>query len=300
MTKTLKFIPYTCGLGASTLGCERAPFLLKARQIEKPLIEQGVKVSWSPFFNEETEDLKAVRRASEAYYAYIYEHLDVLAKETEAAVLKGEIPVCIGGDHSMAIGSVSGVVKAKKAYGKMGLLWIDAHLDAHTPETSPSKSIHGMPVAHLLGHGEERFIHLAGNRAKINPKNLCIIGARDYEEEEHSLLRDLGVKIFYMKDIKVKGMQTVMQEAQKIVSKNTEGVYLSFDLDGLDPSLADAVGTLVKDGITEDQLDVMLAFIKNNISLLGMDITEYNPLLDESGITTQTIEKILLGLFGEK
>ncbi len=196
----------------------------------------------------------------------------------------------LGGDHSSGIGTWSGASSALK--GPLGLLWVDAHLDSHTPKTSISKNIHGMPVAVLLGYGEFDLTSIQSAKPKILPENLVFIGARSFEAGEHDFLKRLGVKIFYMEDVKRKGLNNVMQEALKIISAKTVGFGISLDLDALDPNDAPGTGAREPDGISASEfLKSVKALIKHP-HFIGAEIAEFNPSLDEA----QKTEKFIVDL----
>ena len=192
-------------------------------------------------------------------------------------------PFCvIGGDHSCAIATWSAVAVAQRSLGDIGLIWIDAHMDSHTPLTSISQNLHGMPVAHLLGEGLPELCNLLDSKVKIKPQNLCLLGIRSYEPAEALLLNKLGVKVYFMQEIMQRGLLTVLKEAWDIVSQTTCGVGLSIDLDGIDPKDAPGVGNPEPNGIVGQELILALRNIlaTAKLPLLGMEIAEYNPIND--------------------
>ncbi len=196
-------------------------------------------------------------------------------------------PFCvIGGDHSCAIGTWSAVAYAYKGHD-IGLIWIDAHMDSHTPDTSTTQNIHGMPVAHLLGEGYMEFTHLFDHGSKIKPHNICLIGVRSFEKGEAARLARLGVKIYYMNEIKERGIDTVLNEACEYVCKSTYGFGISIELDAIDPIDAPGVGCPESGGIQGSALVNALKQLVPNKPLLGLEIAEYNPLRDENQITAQ-------------
>ena len=202
-------------------------------------------------------------------------------------------PCVIGGDHSIAVGTWSGVTSVLKVAGDLGLIWFDAHMDAHTPKTTPSFAYHGMPLACLLGHGDKELTELGGAYTKFKPQNVVLIGVRSYEEAEQNLLQKLGVRIFYTDEIKEIGFKEALKEAIRLVSKETIGFGLSMDLDGFDPSVAPGVGTPVTGGLTAEEVLPCLHLLKDNSKFVAMEITEYNPHLDNQLQTAHLIHKIL-------
>lgn len=202
--------------------------------------------------------------------------------------------IVLGGDHSCAIGTWSGVSQAlheKKAKAELGLIWVDAHLDAHTPETSESGNIHGMPVAHLLGHGEPRLCHLLENRPQLNPKHLALIGIRSYEPPELTLIQQLGIRVYDMETVNQRGIQAVLQEAYDHVMTGATHFGLSVDIDGLDPEALPAVCTPVADGIKPAAFLNALKHLDKS-RLVALEIAEFCPRLD----TEQRSEKFIVEL----
>jgi arginase len=219
-----------------------------------------------------------------------------LVEQSFNAITYNYFPVILGGDHSIAIGSWSGIISALNAQKDFGLIWFDAHLDAHTYETSHSKAFHGMPVARLLGFGEEELVKLHNFKPKLNPKHLVYIGARSFEPEEHEFLKQLGVKIFYMSEIKKLGINQVFKEALEIVTKAKKGFGLSIDLDGFDPMDAPGTGSTVSDGIFFSDFIKHFNLISKHSNLKALEIVEFNPELDIEDKTTKLIIALLENL----
>jgi arginase len=223
-----------------------------------------------------------------------------LAKVTRLSIEAKHFPIVIGGDHSMAIGTWSGVISALKAEQNFGLIWIDAHMDSHTVDTTPSMAIHGMPLAILLGHGEKKLVELGGCSAKLSPQHVVLIAVRSFEFGEAELLKKLNVKIYYMSDVKARGFANIMKEAIETVSINTVGFGISLDLDAFDPQIAPGVGSPEKEGIL-DLSDIREAFryCCQVPSFCAFEIAEYNPSRDTEKTTTKVI-KLILDEFQDK
>ena len=217
-----------------------------------------------------------------------------LAQQTKHACSNNELFLTVGGDHSCAIGTWSGAAHAVQQRGQsLGLIWIDAHMDAHTYDTSMTKNIHGMPLAVLLGHGDSRLTSIASSAPKIKPENLCLIGIRSYEPEEKALLDALGVKIFYMPDIERLSLATVMKQALCIVTAHTDAFGISIDVDGFDPKYAPAVATTVDNGIDANDMLDLLPTIFSHPQLIGTEIAEFNPAIDQDEKTEKLISNII-------
>lgn len=219
-----------------------------------------------------------------------------LCDQIKTALEQGNTPLIFGGDHSIAIGTWSGV-KATLDDKDLGLIWIDAHMDAHQPETSPSMNMHGMPVAVLLGTGNERLATLCGPSPKIKPKNICLIGIRSFEEGEERFLKALGVKIFYMKDVKERGFDSVMNEARSLMKGHHYGI--SIDVDAFDPEEAPGTGTLATGGIRFEEARSSLHNIVQDPKFLALEITEFNPHRDVENKTVRLVWNLARNISGD-
>lgn len=204
-----------------------------------------------------------------------------------------QFPIVIGGDHSCAIGTWSGVAKYMSEIGKsFGLIWLDAHLDAHTPETTPSGNIHGMPLAILLGYGYKEFTELLIKQHKCEPSNVVLIGVRSYEPEEHELLKNLGVKIYYNLDVIERGFNNVFKEAWWYLTQRVDKIGLTIDMDGFDPEFTPGTGTCVPFGINFNDFMYNYAQINSN-KLIALEIVEANPSMDRDNKTINCVMKII-------
>ena len=223
----------------------------------------------------------------------IQQMCDELANCTEAAINANKFPIVIGGDHSCAIGTWSGVSSALKDKGSLGLIWVDAHMDSHVIETSPSCAIHGMPLAVLLGKGSDVLTQVKSPLPKVLPEHLCLIGVRDYEPEEKALLDSMNVRIYYMDEIKERSLEVVLNEAREHVSQGTVGYGLSIDVDGFDAEDAPGVSTAVRNGIRKSDFMQCIAQFVNDQRLVGLEIAEFAPSLDVDDKTYSIVADIL-------
>ena len=205
-----------------------------------------------------------------------------LARYAGAAVARGHMPLVLGGDHSCAIGTWKGIAQAVP--GPLGLIWIDAHMDAHTPETTESGRLHGMPLACVLGYGEASLTSIAGG-ACVAPQHLCLVGIRSFEKGEAELLRRLGVRVYAMREVNERGLDVVLHEARALVATGTAGYGISIDLDAIDPVEAPGVGSPVRGGLKAAELVQALAQLAGDAALRGLEIVEYNPHLDRGAQT---------------
>jgi arginase len=220
-----------------------------------------------------------------------------LAEKVSYIVGDGRFPLVFGGDHSIAIGTLAGLTQHKK---NLGVIWYDAHGDLNTGETSPSGNIHGMPLAVSLGIGDTQLTNILGFAPKIKPENVVIIGARDLDEGEKKLIKEMGIRVYTMHEIDRLGMAHVMEEAIKHVSNGTDGVHLSLDLDALDPHDAPGVGTPVIGGISYRESHLAMEILAEANIITSCEFVEVNPILDARNTTADVAVALMGSLFGEK
>lgn len=220
-----------------------------------------------------------------------------LAKKVDEQVTLGRFPLVLGGDHSIAIGTIAGV---SKHYKNLGVIWYDAHGDINTEETTPSGNIHGMPLAVSLGLGHERLTNILNQKPKIKPENVVLIGIRDLDEGEKQLLRQLKIKVYTMHEIDRLGMPQVMEETIAYLKKRTDGVHVSFDLDGIDPKDSPGVGTPVVGGLTYRESHLALEMLSEADIVTSAEFVEVNPMLDERSKTANLTVALAGSLLGEK
>lgn len=210
---------------------------------------------------------------------------------------KGRFPLVLGGDHSIAIGTLAGVAKP---YKNLGVIWYDAHGDLNTAETSPSGNIHGMPLAVSIGLGDPTLTEIGGYSPKVKPENIVIIGARSLDEGEKELIKEKGIRVYTMHEIDKLGMTKVMTETIEFLKNNTDGVHLSLDLDGLDPSDAPGVGTPVNGGISFRESHLAMEMLAEADIITSAEFVEVNPILDDKNKTAVVAVDLVGSLFGEK
>jgi arginase len=204
-----------------------------------------------------------------------------LADRVEATVHAGRFPLVLGGDHSQAIGTVSGLSRALRAHGRrLGVLWVDAHTDMNTPDTTPSGNVHGMPLAVLLGRGPDALTALAGGGPAVRPEDVVVFGARSVDPGETHLVRELGVRVYTMSEIDDRGVGACAREAIAHVTRETDGLHLSFDLDGVDPADAPGVGTPVPGGLSVRESHLVCELAARSGRLCGLEMVELNPTFD--------------------
>jgi arginase len=223
------------------------------------------------------------------------------AAEVSKAVLAGHFPLIIGGDHSVAIGSIAGLASAYKQQGKrLGVIWVDAHADMNTPDSTPSGNIHGMPLAVNLGVGAPELCAVGGEFQKLQPQNVALIGIRDLDKQEQRIVRESGVHAYTMTDIDRYGMATIMDKVLETMRRQVDVIHLSFDLDGLDPSVAPGVGTPVEGGLTYREAHLLMEMVADTGMLCSMDVVEDNPVLDVCNKTAQIAVEMIESGFGKR
>lgn len=222
-----------------------------------------------------------------------------LAGRVEKSLDQKEIPLVLGGDHSIAMGTLGGIARfAKKSGKKFGLLWIDAHGDCNTPETSPSGNIHGMPVAVALGHGAKLLTNLAGTRPMVEAGRTVLFGARDLDVGERENIKRFGIRVFTMRELDERGVCVCMKEALEIAGGSADGFHVSFDIDSVDPSVAPGVGTPVSGGLTIREAHLIMELAADSKKMTSCELVEVNPALDVRNTTALLATELLLSAFG--
>lgn len=282
MKKPVSFIGVASGQGAQISETEKGPETLRL---------SGVLNDLSPLW----EWKETLKNAGIPTPLLSIEDLCRRTALSVAETLKSDqFPMTIGGDHTIAIGTWAGVVHALKARQKFGLIWIDAHMDAHTMETSPSKAYHGMPLAALLGFGEASLTQLLDQGPVLDPKHVCLIGVRSYEPGEEALLKRLGVRVYYMAEMRERGFSDVLQEAIHYVKTGTVGFGVTIDLDAFDPEDAPGVGSPAPGGLRTAEALPALTLLQEDPAFKALEIVEYNPDLDKNNKTLSLMREILM------
>ena len=282
----LHIVGAAVGEGASDGGCKWGSNALKEHGLQRALAATGRTVTWG-------ETVSAQPMLASSRLGAIERFSEHLAHTVAHVLHHGQQPLVVGGDHSCAVGTWSAVAEHLRPQGRVGLVWIDAHLDAHTPDTSDTQAPHGMPLAALLGHGSVGMTDLFGWRGKLLPSQVAIIGARSYEPAEQALLSQLGVRVMYMPEVLERGFAACFAEARAIASTGTAGWGISFDLDGLDPRDAPGTGTPVEQGIRLADALQALDGCSHDPQFVAMELTEYNPLRDFGGQTARAATELL-------
>jgi arginase len=301
-TRHIRVLGVPLDLGASRRGVDMGPSAMRVAGLEKRLEALGHQVTDGGNIRVEIAETQASGNENARYLNEIAETCTRTAESVVKTLEEGVTPLLLGGDHSLAAGSISGVAEFYRRQGqKIGVLWMDAHSDINIPETSPSGNVHGMPLAALLGLGPESLGNIFGYSPKIAAENTVLIGVRDIDAAERENIRRAGVaEVYTMRDIDERGMRTVMEEALRTASQGTAGYHVSLDMDWIDPEEAPGVGTPVRGGATYREAHLAMEIIADHGGLLSFEIVEVNPIIDERNRTADLAVELACSAFGKK
>jgi arginase len=282
-------------LGQRRRGVDMGPSAIRAAGLNTMLERLGHKVSdGGNIFIPEKETRRAVDEKA-LYLKEIVQACESLAKKVEGIAQKGQFPVVLGGDHSITMGTVAGVTKAR---GEHGVVWIDAHTDFNTPETTPSGNVHGMPLAALCGRGGT-LADVYGINPKVREERVAVIGVRDVDQAESEAVNDSKLTVFTMRDIDEMGMRRVIDQAIEVAAKGVDQVHVSFDIDSVDPRWAPGSGTLVEGGLNYREAHLLMERLHDSRLVGSMEMVEVNPLLDEHNKTGKLAAGLIASLLGK-
>jgi arginase len=286
--------------GASMAGVELGPAALRVAKLNRRIAQLGYKVRDLGDLEVEEEQTAPDPADKLKHLREITSACEELAQKAEEVLNAGELPLILGGDHSIAIGSISGYASfCRKRNEKPGLIWFDAHADMNTPETSPSGNIHGMPLAVLLGYGAPQLSSIGNFSPKLDPTFCVHIGARDIDRDERELVRKLGIRFMTMREIDERGMSACMDEAIQIASRASGGYAVTFDVDALDPGDAPGSGTLVRGGLTYRESHLAMEKIADAGGMRSLEVVEINTALDINNKTAELGVELILSALGK-
>ena len=299
--KKIRVIGVPLDLGQSRRGVDMGPSAVRVAGLEARLealgheVEDGGNVAVA--IPEQKKEGDPHAKYLKEITATCTKHAELIVKTLEA----GKVPISLGGDHSMAAGTVAGVAEFyRRQKQHVGLIWIDAHSDINTPETSPSGNVHGMPMAALVGLGPVELGGIFDFTPKVRPENVVLLGIRDIDAVEKENVRKSGISCITMRDIDERGMRTVMEEALRIAGRGTAGYHVSLDMDWVDPEDAPGVGTPVRGGATYREAHLAMEIIADHGRMLSFEIVEVNPVIDEHNKTADLAVELALSAFGKK
>ncbi|MBN8732507.1 MAG: arginase [Acidobacteria bacterium] len=288
-------------LGAGRRGVDMGPSAIRVAHLDARLAALGYEVHDLGNVEVDQAESRPIGRENARYLHEITATCRRLAKAVEGALAKGQFPLVLGGDHSVAAGTVAGVAKHfRRSKERIGLIWVDAHADMNTPDTSPSGNVHGMPLASCIGTGPDELVKLAGFSPKVRAENVALVGIRDVDQLEKPHIKASGVRAFTMREIDERGLLHVMNEAIRIASDGTAGFHLSFDMDGVDPDEAPGVGTPVRGGITYREAHLALELVCDSRRMLSLEVVEVNPVLDVANRTAELAVELMLSAMGKR
>lgn len=297
--KPVHIVNVPLDLGASRRGTDAGPSAFRIAGLRNAISGLGYTIS------EETDipvPIMETRQLEDSNARFKDEILSVcvqLAEKTKDILGSGDTPLIIGGDHSIAMGSVSGIsAHFRKDSKKVGLMWFDAHGDMNLPGSTPSGNIHGMPLAHLLGYGDPQLSNILGANPAVAPENVALIGIRDIDRVEREFINRSGITAFTMRDIDQLGMSEVSRRALEVVNADTEGFHVSFDLDGCDPEVIPGSGTLVPGGVSFREAHLLLEECASDGRMISMEVVELNPFLDQANISAERAVTLIQSAFG--
>jgi len=293
MNKTVQIIGVPIDLGQSHRGVDLGPGALRYAGLASRLEKLGYQVYDSGNLPVPVRE-SLVHERQDHYLPSIIEVCKAACLAGQQALAQGRIPIFLGGDHSISIGTIAGIAHEQS----VGVLWIDAHGDFHTEESSTSKNIHGMSLAILLGHGYPELVAVGGPQTTLRPEDVAMIGVRDLDAGERQRLRDSGMAVYTMRDIDEKGMGAIAAEALAKLRHKTR-LHVSLDIDSLDPQASPGAGTLVPGGLTYREAQLLMEIIADSGLLGSLDIVEINPILDNRNRTAETAVELTASLFGK-
>ncbi len=299
--KKIRVIGVPLDLGQSRRGVDMGPSAVRVAGLEARLEAIGHKVEDAGNIAVAIAEQK---KEGDPHAKYLKEITATCTKHAELVMKtleNGKVPLVLGGDHSVAAGTVAGVSEYfRKQDQKAGLIWIDAHSDINTPDSSPSGNVHGMPLAAIMGLGPPELANIFNFSPKVSPENCVLVGIRDIDDMEKQNVRKAGIEVFTMRDIDERGMRTVMEEALRLAGRNTSGYHVSLDMDWIDPEDAPGVGTPVRGGATYREAHLAMEIIADHGRMTSFEIVEVNPVIDEHNRTAELAVELACSVFGKK
>lgn len=287
--------------GAGRRGVDMGPSAMRVANLNARLAALGFTVEdYGNVFVDQPESIPESATTAR-HLPQIAHNCLRLSKMVEKAARESRFPLVLGGDHSIAVGTVAGITKYyRQQKQNLGLIWIDAHGDFNTPESSPSGNVHGMPLSSIIGQGPRELTHLRGFSPMIATKNVALVGIRDIDRHEAHNIRAAGIHVYTMREIDERGMRAVMQDAIRVASDGTAGLHLSLDMDALDPVEAPGVGTPVRGGLNYREAHLAMELLHDTGHLVSMEVVEVNPVLDIANQTAALAVELVLSAMGKR
>jgi arginase len=298
----IRIIGVPMDLGASRRGVDMGPSAVRYTDLRDRLEKLGHEVDDAGNINVPLrEDAARGAQRGARYLGAITDVCVEVAAKTKEALVAGRMPVVLGGDHALAAGSIAGAASFLRAQKKrLGALWIDAHGDLNTPATSKSGNVHGMPLAALLGQGDKAMVDIAGGEPALRMTDLALIGLRDLDAAERNHIKKWKLSAYTMRALDERGVRNVLEEAISVATRDTAGLWVSFDIDVIDPEEAPGVGTAVPGGMTYREAHLAMEMLADTGKLIGLDLVEVNPVLDERNRTAQIACELICSALGKR
>jgi arginase len=301
MPQKVRIIGVPMDLGQSRRGVDMGPSALRGAGLQSAIKKLGHTVEDIGNLEVKQPEEMPVGEKRAKYLQEIAETCLDVAKVVEKSLTESFLPLVLGGDHSIAAGAAAGVSHFYRQQKKdIGYIWLDAHGDMNTPESSPSGNVHGMPLASIMGYGASELSDLLGFKPKAEPGNIVVVGARDLDAHERKIAKKSGVHVFTMRDIDERGMREVMADAIKFAMDDTAGIAVSLDMDFVDPADAPGVGTPVRGGVTYREAHLAMEMIADSEAMVSLEVVEINPILDEHNRTALLGVELVLSALGQK
>jgi arginase len=301
MPEKIRIIGVPMDLGASRRGVDMGPSALRVAGLQSRLKQLGRQVEDVGNVSVPQPEEQPYGEKKARYLDEISQTCKGLAETVRKTLDEDMVPLVLGGDHSIAIGTVAGAAAHFNKKGKrIGVIWLDAHGDMNTPESSPSGNVHGMPLATIMGYGPPELTDLAGVKPMIEPRNVALVGIRELDSKERRFAKESGVHVFTMRDVDERGMREVMAEALRFAGDDTAGIAVSLDMDFVDPSDAPGVGTPVRGGVTYREAHLALEMIADSHAMVSFELVEINPVIDLHNTTALLGVELVLSGLGKK
>jgi arginase len=299
--KAIDIVGIPIDLGAGRRGVDMGPSAFRIANLGSQVSTLGYSVNDSGDIPVPIPELIGIQDQRARYVGEIAGVCQALHRIVQSSLLAGRLALSLGGDHSLAAGSVAGAAAAMRRKNRsLSLLWIDAHADMNTPESTKSGNVHGMPLACILGKGPAELVEIGGFSPKIDSNRCAVIGLRNLDESEKDIVRRSGVHAFTMKDIDRRGIAAVMEEALDLICSESAGLHVSFDMDGIDPSVSPGVGTPVRGGLSYREAHLLMEMVADSRKLVALDVVEVNPILDHRNSTAILGCELILSALGKK
>jgi arginase len=299
--KAIDIVGIPLDLGAGRRGVDMGPSAFRIANVSSQVSSLGYTIEDLGDISVPIPEIIGIQDQRARYVSEIGGVCEALYRKVRHSLLSGRLAICLGGDHSLAAGSVAGAASALRQKNRsLSLLWIDAHADMNTPESTISGNVHGMPLACILGKGPAELVEIGGFSPKIDSSRCAVIGLRNLDEREKGIVRQSGVHAFTMKDIDRRGVAAVMEEALDLICGEEPALHVSFDMDGIDPSVSPGVGTPVRGGLSYREAHLVMEMVADSKRLASLDVVEVNPILDHQNSTAILGCELILSALGKK